>query len=80
MEKERKNFNLRLALLLGTAVLVLLTQIAALIPNMTTPLERIEYSTRDVLMRLQGAQETSGEVVIIAIDDFSFNWTGYQWP
>jgi adenylate cyclase len=80
MEKERKNFNLRLALLLGTAILVLLTQIAALIPNMTTPLERIEYSTRDVLMRLRGAKETSGEVVIIAIDDFSFNWTGYQWP
>jgi adenylate cyclase len=80
MGKERKPFNLRLALLVGTAVLVFLVQILALLPNVTTPLERIEYSVRDVLMRLRGTQETSGNIVIIAIDDFSFNWTGFQWP
>jgi adenylate cyclase len=80
MTKEKKSFNLRLALLLGTFAIVLLIQIAALIPGVTTPLERIEYSIRDTLMRLRGAQKPSNNIAIIAIDDFSFNWTGYQWP
>jgi adenylate cyclase len=80
MKKEKKPFNLRLALLLGTVALVFLIQIAALLPKVTTPLERIEYSIRDVLMRLRGTQETPSNIAIIAIDDFSFNWTGYQWP
>jgi len=80
MRKAKKPFNLRLALLWGTAVLVFLVQILALLPNVTTPLERLEYSTRDFMMRLRGARETPGNIVIIAIDDFSFNWTGFQWP
>jgi len=80
MQKEKKPFNLRSALLLGTALLVLLTQATALIPNVTTPLERIEYSTRDVMMRLRGVDKTPDNLVIIAIDDFSFKWTGDQWP
>ena len=80
MGNEKKPFNLRLALLLGTAGLVFLIQIAALLPNVTTPLERIEYSVRDTLMRLRGPQPPSNDIAIIAIDDFSFNWTGYQWP
>ena len=81
MEKESKPFfNLRFFLLLGTVIILLLIQITALLPGVTTPIERIEYSTRDVLMRLQGAQEPSNNIVIVEIDDFSFNWTGYQWP
>ena len=31
-------------------------------------------------MRLRGEQEPDENIVIVAIDDFSFNWTGYQWP
>jgi adenylate cyclase len=80
MTKEKKPFNLRLALLLGTIAVVLLIQIAALLPGVTTPLERIEYSIRDTLMRLRGAQKATDNIAIIAIDDFSFNWTGNQWP
>ena len=80
MAKEKKPFNLRLALLLGTVAILLVVQIAALLPGVTTPIERIEYSARDVLMRLRGAQNPSGDIVIVAIDDDSFNWTGYQWP
>ncbi len=80
MEKESKLFNLRFFLLLGTVSILLLIQIAALLPGITTPIERIEYSSRDVLMRLRGAQEPSENIVIVEIDDFSFNWTGYQWP
>jgi adenylate cyclase len=79
MEKG-KRFNLRAALLLGTLIVVLLLQIIALVPGATTPLERIEYSIRDMLMRVRGPQSPSSNIAIVAIDDFSFNWTGYQWP
>ena len=80
MKKEKKNINLRLILLASTVVLLLAIQIAALLPGVTTPIERVEYSTRDVMMRLRGEQKTPDNIVIIAIDDFSFNWTGYRWP
>jgi adenylate cyclase len=80
MTKEKKPLNLRLALLLGTVVVVLIFQVVALLPGVTTPLERIEYSLRDALMRLRGVQKPSADIAIVAIDDFSFNWTGYQWP
>jgi len=56
MTKHKKLFNLRLVLLLGTTTTLLLLQMAALLPGITTPLERIDYSTRDVLMRLRGAR------------------------
>ena len=80
MEKESKPFNLRLFLLLSTVAALLLVQVAALLPGITTPVERIEYSTRDILMRLRGTQKPSKDIVIVEIDDFSFNWTGYRWP
>ena len=80
MSQEKKPFNLRLVLLLGTVTILILLQIAALLPGVTTPIERIEYSARDVLMRLRGVQQPSNDIVIVAIDDFSFNWTGQQWP
>ena len=57
MKKEKKSFNLSLALLLGTVVILLLVEIAALFPGITTPIERIDYSTRDLLMKARGAQE-----------------------
>ncbi len=80
MAKEKKPFNLRLGLLIGTTAFILLLQISALIPGITTPIERIEYSARDFMMRLRGVKEPATDIVIVAIDDFSFNWTGYQWP
>jgi adenylate cyclase len=80
MAKEKRQLNLRLALLAGTAILLLIIQIAALFPGITTPLELIEYSARDMFMRLRGVEKPSDDIVIVAIDDFSFNWTGYQWP
>ncbi len=80
MKKEKKPLKLRLILLLGTLTLLLLVQIAGLFPNVTTPIEQMEYSTRDLLMRLRGKETPSDDIVIVAIDDDSFSWTGYQWP
>ncbi|HEV8262508.1 MAG TPA: adenylate/guanylate cyclase domain-containing protein [Burkholderiales bacterium] len=73
-------FSLPLIILVGTTLLLLALQVAALYPGITTPIERSEYAVRDVLMRIRGTRPTSGDIVIVAIDDFSFNWTGYQWP
>ncbi|MBE0669400.1 MAG: adenylate/guanylate cyclase domain-containing protein [Anaerolineales bacterium] len=80
MKKERKPIKLRVILLLGTLTLLLLVQIAGLFPNVTTPFEQMEYSARDLLMRLRGEETPSDDIVIVAIDDESFNWTGFQWP
>jgi adenylate cyclase len=77
---KEKKYDLRLVLLAGTAIILLLVQVAALFPGVTTPLELIEYSARDMFMRLRGVEKPSDDIVIVAIDDFSFSWTGYQWP
>ena len=76
----KKRISLNLALLAGTTVILLLVQLTGLFPGITTPLESLEFSMRDLFMRLRGTEEPSGEIVIVSIDEFSFNWTGYQWP
>lgn len=80
MKIINKPINLRLILIAGTALLLILVQLAGLFPNITTPLESMEYSARDSLMRLRGQETPSSEIVIVAIDDDSFNYTGYRWP
>ncbi len=79
-KKSRIKISLRRLLLIGTAVLLLLLELVALLPKLTTPIERVELAMRDTLMRIRGVRPTSGQIVIVAVDDFSFNWTGYQWP
>lgn len=65
---------------MGQAGILILLQILALFPNITTPIERVELTARDLVMRIRGKQGPSPDIVIVAIDDFSFNWTGFQWP
>jgi len=78
---KRKPINLRVLLLVGTTVLLLLVQLADLfVPDLTTPIARVENLGRDLLLRVRGVEEPPGEIAIVAIDDFSFNWTGYRWP
>jgi adenylate cyclase len=77
---QKRPLNLKAILLIGTASILLLLQILALSPDITTPIERVELTARDLIMRLRGKQEPSPDIVIVAIDDFSFNWTGFQWP
>jgi adenylate cyclase len=75
-----KTTNLRRLLLIGTAVLLLLLELIALLPKLTTPLERVELSMRDTLMHIRGKRPPSGQIVIVAVDDASFTQTEYQWP
>jgi adenylate cyclase len=62
------------------ALTLIVLQFVALLSRINTPLERIELAARDLMMQVRGPQPTTGEIVIVAIDDQSFNWTGYQWP
>lgn len=73
-------FPSRLLLVLAIASLLAALQLLALWPEVTTPLERVDLATRDLFMRLRPAPPRSGQIVIVAIDDFSFNYTGYRWP
>ncbi len=72
--------NLRLALLAGIAILLMILDILGMTASVAGPLERVELAVRDGLMRLRGVRPPDPEIVIVAVDDFSFNWTGYQWP
>lgn len=80
MSKTSNPLNLRLILVLGTVGLLLILQVLGLFSNITTPIERLDYSMQDTFIRLRGAEKPSDEIVIVAIDDQSFNWTGLQWP
>lgn len=80
MKTKKSKPALRLLLLIGIALLLLILQIIAIIPGVTTPVERIEYSVHDLFFRIRGIRPPAPEIVIVGIDDFSFNWTGYQWP
>ncbi len=75
-----RRFASRTFILSSIAVLLIALQLLALFPNVSTPLARMELSTRDLLMRMRPAQQTSGQIAIVAIDDASINWTGYRWP
>ncbi len=72
--------SLRSWLLIGTAVLLLGSELLAALTAWGGPLERTELAMRDTLVRLRGVRPPNDQIVIVAIDDFSFNWTGYQWP
>jgi adenylate cyclase len=78
ISRTQKHFGT--ILIVGIAVVLLALQIATLFPSIRTPLEELELGSHDTMMRLRGTQKTPNDVVIVAIDDSSFSWTGYQWP
>jgi adenylate cyclase len=80
MKTSATLFRPRVLLILLTAIILLATALAAASPRVTTPLERLDLTIQDLAIRLRGNQPVHPDIVIVAIDDFSFNWTGYQWP
>lgn len=80
MTHRNQSSRLRTLLIIGIALLLLVLQFASNLPNVSTPLERLDLGSRDTMMRIRGVRQPSGDVVIVAIDDQSFSWTGYQWP
>ncbi len=80
MSRTSNPQRLRILLIAVTAVILLTLQFASSLPNVSTPLERLDLGSRDTMMRIRGVRQPPGDVVIVAIDDQSFSWTGYQWP
>jgi len=78
--KRLKSLTATNLLLLGVFALIASLEVMAWFSNITTPLERLEYASRDAFLRLRGSRPTSDQIVIVALDDFTFNWTGYRWP
>ena len=80
MKKYRGSFSRHLVVQIIIALLLATLEIIAVFPSNITPLERADLAARDFFIRVRGVQPVDERIVIVAIDDFSFNWTGYQWP
>ena len=80
MQTKNKGLSRQRILLIATVVLLAALEIASVFPALITPIERLDFAARDTAMRVRGIQTPDENIVIVAIDDFSFNWTGYQWP
>ena len=78
--QTKRSPSLRAILLGGTAFILLILQLASSFTDADSPLQTMELGARASMMRLRGPRPTSGEVVIVAIDDLSLKWTGLQWP
>ncbi len=75
-----KKLSFRSTLLFIITGLLIFFELRAHYPSTVTPTEKLDFAARDVAMRLRGIQEPDERIVIVAIDDFSFNWTKYAWP
>lgn len=70
----------RTLIIIITVIILAGIEIIGLSPNVTTPTERLDLSFRDRATRSLTNHQPSGNVVIVAIDDDSFNWNNLQWP
>lgn len=70
----------RALILIVIAGLLIIIEIWGYLPGVTSPLELLELSARDISFRMRGVQPHAEEIVIVAIDGASLNWVGEQWP
>ena len=78
--KDRKRAPWSLTILALLALLFCVIELSGNLPNTTTAIESLDLTLRDLAMRLRGPEQPETPVAIVAIDDASFNYTGYQWP
>ena len=80
MSEKKPRISRQVVFQIMTALVLIVLEISALFPSTITPFKRFDLAARDFYMRARGTQPVDERIVIVAIDDFSFNWTGYQWP
>ncbi|HUH98817.1 MAG TPA: adenylate/guanylate cyclase domain-containing protein [Anaerolineales bacterium] len=80
MNRAPSTPRFRVLLIALTAIVLMALELGSNLPNVSTPLGSLELGARDTLMRLRGDRTPSGNIVIVAIDDASFQWTKYEWP
>ena len=78
--KDRKHTSWSLIILAVLALIFCVVELSGSLPNSTSAIESLDLTMRDLALRLRGVQEPETPIVIVAIDDASFNYTGYQWP
>src|ERR1700690_2878773 len=80
MNPSNNTSRFRVILIVITAIVLIALEFVSSLQSFPTPIENLELSARDTMMQIRGARPTSGNIVIVAIDDDSFNWTKYEWP
>jgi adenylate cyclase len=76
-----KTIPARLSWLIGlVGLLFIALQAIQSLPNKTSFLLPLDLTARDLAMRLRGSQAPATPIAIVAVDDASFNYTGYHWP
>ena len=80
MKEKTPGFSRQFIFQIITAVVLIVLELGSMSPTIITPVERVDLAARDFFMRMRGTQPVDERIVIVAIDDFSFNQTGYQWP
>lgn len=55
-------------------------ELAYRFPGIAAPLEKLELSARDTLMRTGRSPVPNPDIVIVDIDDQSLSWVGERWP
>jgi adenylate cyclase len=74
---NRRARKLRTLLLLAAAVVVVGTALAL---DLTNALQRLEYTTVNERFNIRGQQKPPSDVVVVAIDDKSFEELNVRWP
>ncbi|HEY9151514.1 MAG TPA: adenylate/guanylate cyclase domain-containing protein [Anaerolineales bacterium] len=80
MNRSANPTRLRVIIIAITALMLMALEFVSNLPNVSTPVNSLELGAHDVLMQVRGVRPTSGNIVIVAIDDASFQWTKYEWP
>ncbi|MDH5507904.1 MAG: CHASE2 domain-containing protein, partial [Anaerolineae bacterium] len=69
-----------LLLILVVAATLILAEVMANFPDISSPIERMELAARDTSFRLRGKRIPEEDIVIVAIDDASLGWVDEHWP
>ncbi|MBN1231214.1 MAG: adenylate/guanylate cyclase domain-containing protein [Anaerolineales bacterium] len=80
MQIKTKSKKREFFVILLLAILLLILEIFAYVPDLSSPIEILELSVRDLKFRARGISQPMDDIVVVAIDDESMNWLGERWP
>lgn len=70
----------KLFIIVVIAIILIIFEIVANFPQISSPLERMELTARDTAFQLRGPIPPDENIVIVAIDDQSLVWVNERWP
>jgi adenylate cyclase len=75
---KRSQRRKRLSILI-IAIILIVFELVANFPRISSPLERMELTARDTAFQLRGPISPNENIVIVAIDDDSLVWVNERW-